>query len=719
MQRLVELCQLWGTVKWVHPQLASAQIDWDDALARTIAKVDVATSDTQYRAAVDELLAVLNDPATRTVDSRAALSARSVDPIPASIRWTGDRIALLTVPDPNYFIAVTGRIELLARMFDEARRARAAILDLRGNPRVDPVTDRVLNQAFAGLLRESLAGLVGAKFTESSIRYRVHSGFAPGGDASSGGYFSAFVSREGTSAGGGDSARPGPPVFILTDANVSHLLPLLDGLQTAGLASVIHSGEPTFDGGPMLPLSFPEFTALVRVGELIHADGSLGFHPDLVQPALGRVDGAMEAVLTAARSGRLLARPPRPTASSTSPPALPRRQDAYATREYRLVALFEFWNTIHWFFPYQQLMDRSWNDLLAEYIPRIEAARDALEYHLTIAELATHLQDSHVVVSSPVLDDYVGRHVAPLRVKLVENATVIVGMWGAAARQKRTLQIGDAIVSIDGEPVEVRRSRLARYLPASTPQALHRKVDRALLLGPPGSVAVLGVERRDGTKFVARVPRGEVGEPARQTPSYAVLEQGYGYFDLTRLGPQELDRAFAAVRDTPALILDMRGYPRGIFFELAARLATKPAVAARFERPELHAIEFQTPIARKFTQSIVPDARGAYRGKVVMLINEDAISQSEHTALFVEAATDVTFIGSPTNGANGDVTSVALPGGIDVRFSGHDVRHGDGRQLQRMGIQPHIVATPTLAGIRSGRDEVLDRAIEFLKASLP
>ncbi|MDY6947337.1 MAG: S41 family peptidase, partial [Pseudomonadota bacterium] len=388
-------------------------------------------------------------------------------------------------------------------------------------------------------------------------------------------------------------------------------------------------------------------------------------------------------------------------------------------REYRLVALFELWNTIRYFFPYQSLMDRSWNELLVEYIPRIEAARDAREYHLTMAELATHLQDSHVVVSSPVLDDYFGRAAAPLRVKLVENATVIVGLWGEATRRKRALQVGDTIVSIDGEPVAARRSRLARYLPASTPQALRRKVDRALLLGPPGSMAVLGIERGDGTKFVARVPRGDVGEPPRQSPVYSVLEQGYGYFDLTRLNPQELDSAFAAVRDTPALILDMRGYPRGVFFELAARLAVRPAVAARFERPELHAVEFQTPIVRKFTQTIAPDPRGAYRGKVVMLVNEEAISQSEHTALFVEAATDVTFIGSPTNGANGDVTSVALPGGIDVRFSGHDVRHGDGRQLQRMGIQPHIVATPTLAGIRSSRDEVLERAIEFLKASLP
>ena len=55
-----------------------------------------------------------------------------------------------------------------------------------------------------------------------------------------------------------------------------------------------------------------------------------------------------------------------------------------------------------------------------------------------------------------------------------------------------------------------------------------------------------------------------------------------------------------------------------------------------------------------------------------------------------------------------------LPGGITVNFTGHDVRHADGRQLQRVGIQPHVRVAPTIAGIRAGRDEVLEKAIEFL-----
>ena len=98
-----------------------------------------------------------------------------------------------------------------------------------------------------------------------------------------------------------------------------------------------------------------------------------------------------------------------------------------------------------------------------------------------------------------------------------------------------------------------------------------------------------------------------------------------------------------------------------------------------------------------------------------MLIDERTISQAEHTGLFLEAANGTKFIGSPTQGANGDVTGLSLPGGMYVQFTGQGVSHADGRQLQRVGLQPDIEVLPTLAGIRAGRDEVLDAAIDYLR----
>ena len=70
--------------------------------------------------------------------------------------------------------------------------------------------------------------------------------------------------------------------------------------------------------------------------------------------------------------------------------------------------------------------------------------------------------------------------------------------------------------------------------------------------------------------------------------------------------------------------------------------------------------------------------------------------------LFLEAANGTKFVGSPTAGANGDVTTVLLPGGARMTFSGHAVRHADGRQLQRLGLEPDVPVRQTIAGVRAG-----------------
>ena len=177
---------------------------------------------------------------------------------------------------------------------------------------------------------------------------------------------------------------------------------------------------------------------------------------------------------------------------------------------------------------------------------------------------------------------------------------------------------------------------------------------------------------------------------------------------------------FEKFKDCPAIIFDDRGYPHGTAWQIAPRLTEKTDVtAAMFKRhdpmsPDLPNGEPSQTVTT-FLQRLPRTHKARYHGRTVMLIDERTMSQAEHTGLFFEAANGTKFIGSPTQGANGDVTYLSVPGGIYVRFSGQGVWHADGRQLQRMGLQPIVEVRPTLAGIRAGKDEVLDRAIEYLQ----
>lgn len=101
-----------------------------------------------------------------------------------------------------------------------------------------------------------------------------------------------------------------------------------------------------------------------------------------------------------------------------------------------------------------------------------------------------------------------------------------------------------------------------------------------------------------------------------------------------------------------------------------------------------------------------------------MLMDARTISQAEHTGLFLKAANGTTFIGSPTGGADGDVTRLRLPGGITAGFTDQAVRHPDGTQLQRRGLQPDVAVRPTIESVRRGDDVVLQKAIEHLQTTL-
>jgi C-terminal processing protease CtpA/Prc len=317
-----------------------------------------------------------------------------------------------------------------------------------------------------------------------------------------------------------------------------------------------------------------------------------------------------------------------------------------------------------------------------------------------------------------------GTHLPPVLMGYIENKSVVTKVLN----DKLPIKTGDVVLAVDGETVEQRREFLAHYTAASTPQWLMRSVNGRLLLGPKDSVVKLRVQAIDGATRDVELTRSEpITDPKwfqlleRSTPVMQVLPSGYGYVDLDRLQAGEVDKMFDMIKTTPAVIFDMRGYPNGTAWPIAPRLTDKGnVVAALFYRPILEATGLTnselTEASYSFSQRI-PDPQGdIYKGKVVVLINEDAISQAEHTCLFFEAATDVTFIGTPTAGANGDVTTMVLPGNLAISFSGHDVRHADGRQLQRVGIQPTIKVAPTIRGLVDGRDEILEAAVKFLQS---
>jgi len=121
-------------------------------------------------------------------------------------------------------------------------------------------------------------------------------------------------------------------------------------------------------------------------------------------------------------------------------------------------------------------------------------------------------------------------------------------------------------------------------------------------------------------------------------------------------------------------------------------------------------------VQKIITPAIVP--KKSYVQKVVVIVNEYTQSQVEELVMYFQTASNVTVIGSTTAGADGRIVNLNLPGNIRTTITGIGEYYPNGGETQRVGIRIDEIVKPTIAGIKSGRDELLERAIEIINESV-
>jgi C-terminal processing protease CtpA/Prc len=193
---------------------------------------------------------------------------------------------------------------------------------------------------------------------------------------------------------------------------------------------------------------------------------------------------------------------------------------------------------------------------------------------------------------------------------------------------------------------------------------------------------------------------------------FKMLANNIGYVNMGILEVNDIPSMIEKLKLSKAIIFDIRNYPRGTAEEISNFLNSK-------ERKDiLLTIPDSTYIGRFKWKGPRPcgfENKNNYKGKVIVLMNEESQSQSEEMAMSFRTADDATIIGSQTAGADGNVSNFEVIKGVFTRFTGCGVYYPDGSETQRIGIIPDIEVKPTILGIQQGKDEILDRAIQFVE----
>ncbi|MCL6444006.1 MAG: hypothetical protein K6T83_11210 [Alicyclobacillus sp.] len=712
-ERLMDLCRVWGVVKYFHPYLPAGAIDWDEQVKTAVRSVlNPSMSDTDYRACIAELVATLNDPESCILsDLNASHLSSTVHHIPSLKRM--DDVCVITVGDPSAFIEFSSQ-EVLKRIMEEASNDSVVILDFRFKS--PPSPESIFY--YRACLLECLPYLTPISFKTLSSRSRIHSGFVSQAFQSSGDYHSGYLIKEGQLVHGNEKSRV-DRLVCLVNSNNKCIYDIVGGLAQSGVAYVLHEGPINGDGADTFQFTLSnQMIVTVRTSEWISANGAVrGFRPTHFVNANAIVNAQTDQGIKTAID---LAKGVFDMCCSVDERDEPEPQcimleepHSSITSEDRIISLYTIYHIIRYFFPYKHLMDQTEDELFSLFVDRFCLADDLLDYHLAVAELMSHFRDSHAGAHSSLLTEYIGTHYPPISIGEIEGQSVVININSDA---QIPLSVGDVILEIDGNPVERRRELLEKCFGASTPQALNYVIRMHLLAGGKDSTVELTVQDSGGqirSICVTRTLRSPV-QPKSQ-PVYHVLDSGIGYIDLTRLTFSDITAALDCVKDTKGLIIDLRGYPHGTGWEIAARLASSKKMVAQFTCPLIRSPDPNFPAVTYYKAEVAPSGETRYKHPIAVLINEETISQAEHTCMMLSAANNIIFVGQPSNGADGDVTSALLAGGITITFTGQGVTFPDGRDLQRTGIIPDLHVSPTISGIRSGKDEILEAAISHLR----
>lgn len=386
----------------------------------------------------------------------------------------------------------------------------------------------------------------------------------------------------------------------------------------------------------------------------------------------------------------------------------------------RLLGAFRFWNAYAYFSPNVEITRMDWDEALRKAIDDMLAAQDRTGYERALARLTAQTGDNHVMLETPDLGllRFYGSYCLPCTFLSIDGEVVVKSVPDDCT----ALQPGDVLMAVDGMTMVDRIAELSEYFPLPEPDKFVNALQYPLMSAAGETSRV--ILRRDGKEQTVEVTNlpGFYGGAA--LPESGLIEDGrIGYIAPGTLEEGELQQLMVTFADTDGLVVDLRQYPSAdIRYLLSEYLNPTLTQFVIMEVPSLAdpGRFYQLPLysgagsVEAMGLSDGTEAYPRYTGQVVLLMDETSQSQAEFTIMSLRQSPGAVVVGSPSVGADGNAIYICLPGGCRTRFTTMGVLTPEGKETQRVGLQPDVMCTPTVEGIATGRDELLEKAVELI-----
>ncbi|HXC04124.1 MAG TPA: S41 family peptidase, partial [Bacteroidia bacterium] len=364
------------------------------------------------------------------------------------------------------------------------------------------------------------------------------------------------------------------------------------------------------------------------------------------------------------------------------------------------------WNTFQHFYPYFDIARTDWNRELEKALQKAFKDPDMNAFLVTLQEMTAALKDGHMSVSHGPAKWFT----PPIAWEFIEHQLVITGVCAEGTG----LRPGDIVTRINGQTVEEYFAPIRRGISAPTEGWMNYMAEEIGLEGVKNSE--LNVEVNGQTLHLKRSGTDCEAVPfANKTAAapYRILDKDKVYLNLSKVSMKTIDSLMPLLKDARVLICDLRGYPNDNHDLLSHLLKNKDTDTCWMQIPQFIYPDQEKQAGCSCAGWELEPKAPHLNARVFFLTDGSAISYAESYMGFVEGYKLATIVGQPTAGTNGNVNLFVLPGSVQFRFTGMKVVRHDGTQQHGIGIRPQVLVTKTIQGVKEGRDEFLEKALEL------
>ncbi len=374
----------------------------------------------------------------------------------------------------------------------------------------------------------------------------------------------------------------------------------------------------------------------------------------------------------------------------------------------RLGNVINVYNIFQHFYPYFDVVKVDWEKELEKALLRCYTDKTENDHLITLQKFTASLKDGHIRVSSKNME----RFVPPISWEWVENKLIITDIYDDIDG----LAIGDEVLKIDGKNSIDLFDEINSRISAGTDGWAKYRAQTESLYGPKDSKLVITLQ--DKTIELSRDKDIYRANRQNSTPKipYKEINKDVFYLNLDIANMDTINTLLPNMKDYASIIFDLRGYPKGNHGVISHLLKTKDTTKGWMQVPQIIYPDQENIISWGKYEWELETAK-PYLGdkKIIFVTDGRAISYAESFMGYIEGYKLGTIVGQPTAGTNGNINPFQLPGGYSMSWTGMKVTKHDGSQHHAVGVLPNIYVSRTIEGIKAGRDEFLEKAVELTK----